>query len=232
MRHEPWAVVLDLDDTLYPRRRFLLSGFAAVAAHLQHGWNVDARRAFCLLARAHRVVPGRELQELIDHTGLPAWLVPQLVEVIRGHEPRLRLPRASMRVLATLREGWRVGILTNGPPDIQARKVRALGLEPLVDTVVYAQAVGAGLGKPDRSAFIEVARRLKVRPSRVVMVGDDGVADVAGAIGAGMRAILLRKYVRDTRVGLVANADAVVESIDEVPSAAMKLIDGRRAYAG
>lgn len=232
MRHEPCAIVFDLDDTLYARRRFLLSGFAAVVEHLRHGWNVDARQAFAVLARAHRLMPGRELQELVDHCGLPAWLVPQLVEVIRGHEPRLRLPRASAHVLATLREGWRTGILTNGPPDIQARKVRALGLEPLVDTVVYAHAVGAGLGKPDRSAFMEVARRLRVRPAHVVMVGDDGVADVAGAIGAGMRGVLIRQYARDTRHGLVANADAVVESIEEVPSAAMKLIDGRRAYAG
>ena len=35
MRPEPGAVIFDLDDTLYPFRRFRLSGFAAAADALE-----------------------------------------------------------------------------------------------------------------------------------------------------------------------------------------------------
>ncbi|MCC7034616.1 MAG: HAD family hydrolase [Acidobacteria bacterium] len=229
MRPEPCAVLFDLDGTLYPHRRFVLSGFASVAAHVERSWGVDASEAFALLARATRVGRGRELQALVHRFDLPAWLVPQLVEIIRAHEPRLRLPRVSARVLQALRPAWRTGIVTNGPPDIQARKVTALGLRSLVDTVVYAHATGRGLGKPDRAPFMDAARRLGVRAAQAVFVGDDPVADISGARRAGMCAVhLWRRHGADVRAACAA--DAVIESLDEVPSVAMALIDGRRAY--
>lgn len=232
MRPDRCAVLFDLDDTLYPRRRFVLSGFAAVAAHVERSWGIPAPESFTVLARAISGTPGRELQALVARFELPAWLVPQLVEVIRAHTPRLRLPVASARVLETLRAGWRVGIVTNGPPDIQARKVQALGLPALVDTVVYAQGVGRGVGKPDRAVFVEAARRVGVRPALAVFVGDDPVADIAGARQAGMAAVHLQRG-RETRpVPLGVAADAVIQTLDEVPSVAMALIDGRRAYVG
>ena len=63
------AVVFDLDDTLYPYRRFVLSGFAAVAAHLA------ARRAASIArvgvpragARLARPARGREIQVCLEH---------------------------------------------------------------------------------------------------------------------------------------------------------------------
>jgi putative hydrolase of the HAD superfamily len=226
------AVLFDLDDTLYPRRRFVLSGFAAVAAHVERFWGIPASASFAVLAGATRRAPGRELQALVAGFDLPPWLVPQLVEVIRAHPPRLRLPAASARVLGTLRTGWRLGIVTNGPPDVQARKVKALGLAALVDTVVYAQGVGRGVGKPDRAVFVEAARRVGVRPALAVFVGDDPVADIAGARHAGMSAVHVQRGPAPRPVPLGAAADAVVRTLDEVPSVAMALIDGRRAYVG
>lgn len=230
MSREACAVIFDLDDTLYPRRRFVLSGFAAVASHVQRGWHIEAGEAFAVLTRAFRTAHGRELQALAARFGQPEWIVPQLVEVIRAHRPRLRLPRESARVLAELRQGWRVGVVTNGPPDIQARKVDALGLEACVDTVVYAHAIGRGIGKPDRAPFVEAARRLGVRPSRAIFVGDDPVTDIAGARHAGMAAVHLQRHAGNTRCAAALAADAVIDTIDKVPSVAMGLLDGRRAY--
>lgn len=229
MPHDGRAVLFDLDDTLYPRQRFVLSGFAAVARFVEHHWHVSARTAFAVLTRAFRTERGRELQALAGCCGMPAALVPQMVDVIREHEPRLRLPRASVRALDALREGWRLGVVTNGPPDIQARKVDALGLMPRVDVVVYAHATGTGAGKPDRAAFLEAARRLGVPPTRAVFVGDDPVADIAGARHVGMPTIRVVRpgaQVWEAAVG----ADAVIESMDEVPETAAGLIDGRRAH--
>lgn len=229
MHGDAFAVMFDLDDTLYPRRRFLLSGFAAVARYLECHWGVEARGAFAVMAAAHRTTRGRELQAVTARFGLPAWLVPQLVEVIRDHEPHLRLPEVSRRTLEAMRDGWRLAIVTNGPPDIQARKVEALGVSAMVDAVVYAHATGRGRGKPDRAPFVEAARRLGVCLTRAVFVGDDPVADIAGAQRVGMYAIRV-VHPGETAWEAAATADAMVRSLEEVPSAAMALIDGRRAY--
>ena len=43
MPPERRAVVFDLDDTIYPYRRFKLSGFAEVARHLERTCALDAR---------------------------------------------------------------------------------------------------------------------------------------------------------------------------------------------
>jgi hypothetical protein len=55
-----------------------------------------------------------------------------------------RALRQGRRQMA-LRPTWRLGVLTNGVPAIQARKVAALGLGAVVE-VVFASAHGTGAG--------------------------------------------------------------------------------------
>jgi len=47
MRLERRAVVFDMDDTLYPFRRFVTSGSAAVASYLSRRCGVDRSPARC-----------------------------------------------------------------------------------------------------------------------------------------------------------------------------------------
>ena len=92
-------------------------------------------------------------------------------------------------MFAALRSGWRIGVLTNGVPAIQHRKVTALGLRACVDTVVFASECGQKTGKPDPAAFRTVLARLGVPPERSVFVGDDLQADIAGARRVGLHTI-------------------------------------------
>lgn len=227
---EPRAVIFDLDDTLYPCRQFVLSGFTAVACHLERFWGVPAFAARAELARTYRTGRGRELHLLVRTFGLPAWLVPQLHEVIRAHQPVLRLPPASRWALSMLRERWRLAVVTSGAPEVEARKIAALGLAPLVDAVVHApHRTGAATAR-DRALLQQVARRLGARAARTVFVGDDPVADIAVARQAGMHTLRLRRRGESLWEAACA-ADAEIESMDEVPARAMALVDGRRAYA-
>jgi FMN phosphatase YigB (HAD superfamily) len=222
MRCEPKAVLFDLDDTLYPLRRFVHSGFSAVAEHLERTWRVDRRAVLAVLARAARMTPGQELQACVTHVGLSLALVPELVQVIRMHRPSLRLPRASRLALGALRDGWRLGIVTNGLPDLQARKVDALGLRCLVDTVVYANELGGGRGKPEREPFLVAAQRLGVAPHRAIFVGDDARCDVFGAGQVGMKTVHVARHGRPR---LTASfADAATTTLAAVPAIASALI--------
>jgi putative hydrolase of the HAD superfamily len=199
MRPEPRAVIFDLDDTLYPYRRFALSGFAAVARYLADRAGIDARLAFRTMATASRGLDrGRELQVCLDRHGLPAGWLPEVLDQLRHHTPRLSLPPVTFRALRSLRAaGWRLGILTNGQYSIQRAKVSALGVEPLVDVVGYAMTIGAGGGKPDPDAFAWMANRLGVRAPRTVVVGDSERCDVSGADAAGMVPVRCTAWVGD-----------------------------------
>ena len=213
------AILFDLDDTLYALDCFVLSGFRAVAATVATDWGVDRSRAFARLVTAGLSARGRELQVLASWAGRDPDVVPALVEVMRTHEPHLCLPALSAAVLDELRGHWRVGVVTNGRPDIQARKVRALGLSRHVETVVFAHEHGAG--KPDAAPFLAACRRLAVPPGRTVFVGDDPICDIAGARGAGMKTIWLTPA---SRLSGAAVADVTLTSIAAVPAAAARLI--------
>lgn len=210
------AVVFDLDDTLYAYRRFRLSGFSVAARELERRTGLDRRLGFRAMHRATRgVTRGREIQACLTQYELPLALADDLVDLVRHHVPQLRLPRASVRLLGTLREeGWRTAILTNGTPSIQRRKVAALGIEPLVDAVVYAAEVGSGAGKPDPDVFAFVADRLGVAAARTVMVGNDEDADIGGALLAGMHAVRADVWHRQPPT---SRARAIVARLTDIP---------------
>jgi putative hydrolase of the HAD superfamily len=216
--HESKAVIFDLDDTLYSRRRFVHSGFRAVADHLERSRGINRREALAILGHAARDGSRRELQACVTHFGLPPSVVPELVQVIREHTPALRLPLSSRLVLEALRGRWRLGIVTNGPADQQARKVDALRLEPLVDSVVYADELGSGRGKPDREPFLEAARQLSVAVHRAVFVGDDSLCDMFGAARVGMKTIHVTRHLRSYVPA--SDADASVTTLADVPAIA------------
>lgn len=226
---ERTAVVFDLDDTLYRERRFALGGYAAVAHHVARRTGIPAATLYRFLASRFRR-HGREglLQALCAAFALPARDIPSLVDVLRAHRPRLTLPRRSRDVLVALRaHGHRLGIVTNGLPEIQARKVAALGIEALVDTVVYAQH-HAPDGKPAPVCFAVARERLDVEAAHTVFVGDHPVKDIDGATAAGLHAIWLPGA---RLVPAPAVACAYATSLAEVPALVAHLLEAQHVAA-
>lgn len=220
---EPTAVIFDLDDTLYPERRFSLSGYAAVAVAVSSETGMPSGVLYRFLVRRFRS-HGREglFQALCAAFALPPADVPRLVDIIRTHQPRLRLPRLSRDVLGTLRSrGHRLAVLTNGLPSVQRAKIAVLGIEPLLDAVIYAQE-HAPDGKPARVCFAAAVRRLDVDAGRAVFVGDHPEKDVAGAAAAGLCAI----WLPGRRPGPPPDAaEAVAGSLADVPGLVARVLE-------
>lgn len=222
MQPDPRAVLFDLDDTLYPLQQFVFSGFDAVAVDVAARVGVDAGAARAVLAEAFLHDRGHELQALVGRFDLPPAEVVRLVEVMRSHRPVLRLPRPTVTALRAMRAGWRIGVVTNGRPEIQARKVEALGLRDLVDVVVFAHATGSGQGKPAPEPFLDACMRLAVTPGRTVFVGDDPTCDVDGARRVGMKTIWIRRAAAAAPHG--RSGDLTLRSVAAVPGAAERLL--------
>ena len=227
------ALIFDLDDTLYPERQFIRSGYHAVATEVTRRFGLSRRAALATLMRALRHGNrGQAFQTLCREHDLPLTIVAELVETIRTHAPGLSLPPASAEALAAARaRGWRLGVLTNGIPAVQARKAEALGLDALVDTIVYAHGCGTGLGKPAGEAFETVLARLGSLPSDGVFVGDDPLCDIAGARLAGLRTVQVRRRGTGNLVPPSCEPDVVVEGMDEVIAAVERLWRGEWAHA-
>jgi putative hydrolase of the HAD superfamily len=100
-----------------------------------------------------------------------------------------RLFDDTLPVLGRLRaDGWRHVILSNHVPEL-AGIVAALGMDGLVERVITSAATG--YEKPHPEAF-RGALAAAGEPQTVWMLGDNPLADVAGAEAVGIPAILLR----------------------------------------
>lgn len=90
------------------------------------------------------------------------------------------------------RRGVRMGILSNGFKEVQYRKIETAGIGGYFDAVVLSDDIG--IQKPDRRIFEHAMRMAGYDdPSAMLMVGDNPVADIDGAIGAGWQAVYFNR---------------------------------------
>jgi len=89
---------------------------------------------------------------------------------------------------ALKRRGLRLGVVSNWHRGLDSFCYE-MNLSNLLDTVISSS--DTGIEKPDPSIFDEAVRQLRVKPDRVVHVGDLPEEDFAGAVAAGLRAILI-----------------------------------------
>ena len=131
----------------------------------------------------------------------------------RGVE-RLRPFAAAVPTLRHARSlGLRVGLLTNGPSELQRHKLAVTGLAGELDAIAISEEIGAA--KPDREAFEAAAQLLGCELAELAMVGDSPAYDIEGALTAGLAAAVL---VAGGRAFDAAGA-RVVATLEEVPIA-------------
>ena len=121
----------------------------------------------------------------------PEVAVRAAAEFRRLRTERFRIDPEAVPLLDWLRAGERVrlGLVTNGPADLQRGKLQRTGLGRLFDAIVVSGEVGRG--KPDPYLFELVLDRLGVPAGESVMIGDSLARDVAGGAAAGLATIWL-----------------------------------------
>ena len=147
------------------------------------------RRCAAVLAEAAGTDPARALDALMGSLRFEPWedAAPAL-EQLREHGLRL-----------VVVSNWDCSL-----PEV----LDGIGLGPLVDAVVMSAVVGAA--KPDARIFQAALELAGCAPGEAVHVGDSAEDDVGGAVGAGLRALLLdRSGTRGT---------GTVTSLSELPS--------------
>jgi putative hydrolase of the HAD superfamily len=90
-------------------------------------------------------------------------------------------------------QGATLGLITNYDTRVFP-VLGALGLTPLISTVVIPAHVGAA--KPDRAIFVHALEKLGAAPADALHVGDDLDDDYRGAEAAGLQAVLLDRAAR------------------------------------
>ncbi len=118
-------------------------------------------------------VDDRELAAHVSHAYYRTWV------------SHLNLFPEVHEVLAALRGRFRLGIVSNGPSDLQRYKLKLFDLEHEFDPIVISGEVG--IAKPDPKIFRYALELAKVSPSEALYVGDSPVYDIVGAKSVGMK---------------------------------------------
>lgn len=113
---------------------------------------------------------------------------------------------------ATAAAGWRNVVLSNHIPELDSL-VTQLGLAGLIERVF--SSARTGYEKPHPEAF-RIALRAEGNPERRWMVGDNPLADVAGAEALGIPAILVRTSgpARRSAVDVASAAQLIIAGSD------------------
>jgi putative hydrolase of the HAD superfamily len=190
-------VAFDLDDTLFPERTFVRSGFRVVSDYLQQAAIVGRPLFADMEAAFDAGVRGHVFEQVLQSAGVEpsASLVATLVDVYRTHASRYGRVRPDIQlfpdaeaVLSRLAaKGLKVGLVSDGPLAGQQAKVAALGLAARMDAVILTDEWGRPFWKPHPRAFVELASRLAVDPADCVYVADNPEKDFQGPAASGWR---------------------------------------------
>ncbi len=224
------GILFDLDDTLADS-----SGtedavwehvVEAIAGHLPAIDRLELRRRYLDVLEAHYapLAAGRidlltfrrnRLEEALGPWGEVSdeLFASYLREKDRVADELRPFPDAIATVRALQAQGIRIGVLTNGPAELQRRKLRSSGLEPELDAIAISGELG--VAKPEREAFERALALLGTAAGETAMVGDSLENDVLGAIDAGLAAVV---WMPGRRTGSAPPGAHVARALAEVPA--------------
>jgi len=185
------AIVFDLDDTLYPEKEYVLSGFRTVAAWAELNLGIDSNIGEKeLLDYFESGIRGDTFNRwLASHNLLSDEVVEKIIKVYRDHNPSI-FPFPEVReVLCKLKKDFLLGIVTDGQLAVQQRKLSALGINAFFDALVFSDEWGQKAWKPNEKPFEVISDRLRVPPGQCIYVADNPLKDFLGAKQLGMYTI-------------------------------------------
>ncbi|HRI44302.1 MAG TPA: HAD family hydrolase [Fimbriimonadaceae bacterium] len=109
----------------------------------------------------------------------------------RERDARLRLFPEAPGVLEALHGAYPLGLITNGPADIQRQEIETLGIGPLFDHILIEGEMGEG--KPLPSVFRRAESMVGLPPAELLFVGNSYGHDILPAIEAGWSTAWIRR---------------------------------------
>lgn len=188
------AVVFDLDDTLYPEKQFVFSGFRAVEEWL--GKNGNVAGFFEIAAELFNTGARGNIFDLaLAHLGITTkpGLIGELLKVYREHAPLISLYADADQALKTLRAEFRLGLITDGYLATQRNKVKSLQIEPFFEAIIYTDFLGREFWKPHVKAFEQLCETFGCRGTDCVYIADNPQKDFIAPRKLGWKTIRVRR---------------------------------------
>lgn len=171
------TIIFDLDDTLYPESKFVMSGFNSVSKYLSQKINYSEEKLYRMLYILHEESPQNVFNRLSNILSLSDKTVTHLIANYRHHSPLISLEQEVKNLLKNLKENYYLALITDGLSFTQRNKVKALGLDDFMDLIVYTQELGINKAKPHPESYQLIKKRFSSAWNEIIYVGDNPEKD-------------------------------------------------------
>ena len=174
------AVIFDLDDTLYSEKEYVRSGYHKIAVYFE----IPELEKELWVAFEHK-------ENAIDKVFEDRNMFDQkqkALEIYRFQRPDIHLYDGVEDMIERIKRTCKIGIITDGRPEGQYAKMKALNLD--IDEVIVTDELGGIIyRKPNETAFRLMQERLNAPFQRMVYVGDNLRKDFIAPAKLGMQSI-------------------------------------------
>lgn len=196
VRYLPALVLFDLDDTLCDhdtslrlRLRYAFQEAMAERDSVDLDELVQASAQEAIAGTAH-------FAAMLQQRGIddPSEVTRATERYVSDRFRGLALFDESIDVVAAVSRHTRVGLITNGPSQIQRDKIRLLKIGELFPIILVSEE--EGVWKPDPDIFARAVARAGVAAADAMYIGDSPEHDMAGAQAAGLTAVWINRRQR------------------------------------
>lgn len=216
------AVYFDLDDTLCAYwdaskrglrmafERHPVSGMSTEqmvnawgAAFREFSPTVKDPKWYAIYCKGGSETRVQQMRHTLEHVGAPSDEHAELLSTAYGEERNraLKLFPDAVQVLDFLRARYPLGLITNGPADIQRQEIATLEIEDYFKFIFIEGELG--FGKPLAQVFKKAEEVAEADPSELAFVGNSYAHDIRPALDRGWRTFWIR---RDSDVAPSRNA--------------------------
>ncbi|MEG4804221.1 HAD family hydrolase [Microcoleus sp. ARI1-B5] len=175
-------IVFDVDDTLFPEREFVQSGFQAVGEWMLNKYAISGffEIAWKFFAEGKR---GQIFNWALAAIGVEdePEIIQEMLQIYRNHEPQISLHEDARWAIAYFRGHKKLGAITDGYLKTQRNKVEALAIADSFDTIVYSDLYGRENWKPSPVPYLKVMELTGCSGSECVYIGDNPHKDFVTA---------------------------------------------------
>ena len=226
------GILFDLDDTLYPEKQFVMSGFRAVASYLSKKYGMDSDYIFSILKEDfENGLRKRNLDVVLQKLGMEDENTPDVVRIFREHKPTISLYPEVRPILDWSKKRFKLGLITDGYIITQRNKIHSLKIEDYFDVIIIND-ISKGCSKIDKEPFLKALSEINFNAQDVVYVGDNPAKDFVRAKEIGIHTIRIIRGASEysgITVDKSFEAEYIIRNLGELPSL-ISIIN--RKYAG
>ncbi len=188
------VIVFDLDDTLINESEFTFSAFEEISNFIANKLGKKAFNIYQHLLHLYKLDKAKIFNRLFDSLKIEYTdnAINELVQMYRNHKPNLKLSQSNKILIKKLKkQGFKLGIITDGFKETQNNKIRALKLDQLFDYIIVTDELGPNrqYWKPHEKSFILMKEYFDCNYGEMIYVGDNVNKDFDAPIKLGINSI-------------------------------------------